>query len=167
MHASRLSPALADGPAPSTRPEPSASRGTGMAALGRFVGVSGLGWLLDLALFTVLNFGTNLSHFVANLFSAGVAVTFVFLVSARYIFFYEGRFLLLKLLAYIGFNLVAITAASAAIEIIANIMSGLIAPYVQASYAVSGLLAKIAVTPLTLAANFLFSRFLLTSRAGR
>jgi len=127
-----------------------------------FAGISGLGWLIDLSLFSLLSLATDLGPFAANLLSAGVAVTFVYFASARHVFRYRGGYLLAKLLAYIAFNVLAITAASAAIGLLASAISGPLGELAgKDGEALAGLLAKIAVTPLTLAANFAFSRVLL------
>ncbi|HEV7252628.1 MAG TPA: GtrA family protein [Mesorhizobium sp.] len=135
-------------------------------AAAKFVGVSGLGWLLDLSLFMTLSFLTDLGPLVTNLISAGVAVTFVFLISARYVFMYEGQYLASKLLAYVAFNIVAILAASAAIGLMAQALTSLSAPYLASPERLSGIAAKLLVTPVTLLANFLFSRLLLEKRGA-
>ncbi|EFH8408151.1 hypothetical protein HRZ17_004215, partial [Escherichia coli] len=56
----------------------------------RFAVVSGLGWLIDFSIFALLNL-LGLPIWLANIFGATAAVLFVFFVSVRRIFQYNGH----------------------------------------------------------------------------
>ncbi|MFW5751309.1 MAG: GtrA family protein [Planctomycetota bacterium] len=113
--------------------------------------VSGIGWLLDFAIFASLaEAGLRLA--VANFLGASVAVTFVYFASVRHVFRYAGGFLYLKFALYVAYQVLAITAASIAVEGIAR------------AWGMPGIWAKIIVTPLTFGANFLFMLLLVGRR---
>lgn len=115
-----------------------------------FALVSGVGLALDFCLFLLLvEFGVRAG--LANLISATAAVTFVYFASARRIFAYEGRFLLGLFLLYLGYQALAVSLASWAVD--ALVLA-----------AVHPALAKAAILPLTFSANYLFMSFITRSR---
>lgn len=114
---------------------------------------SGGGLALDIGMFLLLT-AAGIGPFVANLISATAGVTFVYFVSVRRIFRYEGTLLLPMFLAYLGYQALAVAAASAGVALLVRI--GL-APYV----------AKLAILPLTFSANYLFMRMLTRFGASR
>ena len=109
--------------------------------------VSGLGWLLDFGIFSVL-LRTGATPFLANLAGAAVAVTWVYAASIRRIFRYQGRFLVAKFLCYAGYQVVGVTLASWGVDGLAR------------HAAIPPIWAKVAITPLTFLANFLFMAWL-------
>lgn len=117
-----------------------------MSALTRawaFGGVSGIGWLLDTALFALLAQLGPVPAGPANVLSAGVAVCFVFLVTHERLFGGTREQRRRHLLAYVAAQVVLVLLASLAIGALVQVTGA--AP----------LLVKIAVTPFTLALNFL------------
>ncbi len=116
----------------------------------RFGLVSGIGWLVDFALFALLTrAGTPVA--LANFVGASTAVTYVFFASLRPIFRYGGRYAGRKLLLYWTYQALAVTAASWLIHAVSAL-------------GVAPLLSKVLVTPLTFVANFLFMRWLARER---
>ncbi len=119
----------------------------------RFVGLSGIGWLLDFAVFTVLGtFSGNAT--LNNFISSWVGVTFVFVFATRKVF-RAGKSripLKVKYLIYLGYQLVLISLVSGLL----GAVNGLIRDHAQAELILrySALLSKIAVTPVTVALNF-------------
>ncbi len=109
--------------------------------------VSGLGWLLDFGVFTLL-LHVGATPFLANAAGAALAVTWVYAASVRRIFRYRGRFLIAKFLLYAGWQVVGVTAASWGVDRLAH--TGALTP----------IWAKIAITPLTFVANYLFMAWL-------
>lgn len=122
----------------------------GWRRIGSFGVVSGIGWGLDFLVFTVL---TELGSPVAaaNLVSAGIAVSFVYLRSVRHVFrcagYRWGEFVI-----YAAYQVAAVAIASLAIAALAQAL------------AIAPLLAKVLVTPMTFAANYLFMAALLARR---
>ncbi len=117
-----------------------------------FAAASGLGWLLDMAVFTALVSWTGFSPFVANLVSGCVGMTFAFIVAHERIFRKNETALTRKIAFYIVYSLAAIIAASAAIGALQPLMLPFLNP------AAAAVAAKIIVTPFTLALNFLVAR---------
>jgi putative flippase GtrA len=128
-----------------------------------FTVISGVGWVIDFAVYNVLAWhGLDLVR--ANLISAGVAVSFVFLCGWRYIFRDARTALPVAIAAYVAWNMVAIGAASLAIAWVARALaaSGWLQDVqllwgMRQSVALAALppaAAKILVTPVTMYLNF-------------
>ncbi len=116
-----------------------------------FAGVSGVGWLIDFTIFTSLTL--NGAHpGLANFASSCAGVSFVYFMSVRRIFLYQGRFLWLKWIVYLAFQATLIGCVS------------LVITWASARFPLPPYVFKVAVTPFTLAINFLFMKAL-TSRA--
>ena len=128
-----------------------------LAMIGRilgFGGISAVGLGVDCILFTALA-AAGLPPAGANLISATVAVTLVFAVSLRRIFAYRGVAVWPRYFAYIVYHCVAVVAASLAIGLLVERLS--FAP----------LAAKLALLPLTFAANYLMLALLTRPLAVR
>ena len=117
----------------------------------RFSLVSGVGWLIDIGLFTVL-VALMFPPTIANLISAGVAVTYVYIVSTRHIFVHGHCFQWQKYILYLAYQVLAISLASLAIGGLHSWIGG------------HPLISKLLVTPLTLYVNFVFMAYLLQNR---
>ncbi len=78
----------------------------------RFIGLSGIGWLMDLCVYTVLGIWSE-DLFLSNIVSSWVGVTFVFLLSTRYVFKDRGRIpLKWKYVIYLSYQCVLILLMS-------------------------------------------------------
>jgi len=115
----------------------------------KFAVVSGGGLAIDTLVFVVLE--PRFGPFLANLISAGLAVTFVYFASVQRVFRYHGSFMLALFLAYLAYQALGVTASSAAVAW----LSTMLVPIV----------AKILIIPVTFVMNFLFMTWL-TQRAG-
>lgn len=115
-----------------------------------FGGVSAIGLAVDFGLTAAL-LSTGTMPMLANMVGAGVAVSLVYMLSVRRIFRYHGQFLLGLFLAYVAWQLVAVTAAS---WVIGALAAGGLAP----------LIAKLAILPATFGANYLMMHLLTTHR---
>lgn len=118
----------------------------------RFVGISGIGWVLDFFVYMVLKYISD-NLVLNNIVSSGIGVTFVFIFATRKIFRNESKIALpWKYLIYILYQCVLIFIISKVlnginIAIISYINIGLIVKY-------SAAIAKILVTPITMTLNF-------------
>ncbi len=117
-----------------------------------FALVSGLGLVLDYAIYTALC-ESGVRPGFANLASAGAGVTFVFAVSARRIFRTDHEFLLAPFALYIVYQVVAVSLASLAVDTATSALDGLY------------LAGKTLVLPFSFTANYLFMSWLLASRS--
>jgi putative flippase GtrA len=132
--------------------------------------VSGLGWTVDVCL-TALLVSIGLSPFSSSCIGAGTAVTFVYVVSRWMVFRGSGAGHPHEFILYITWQLCAIVAASilvASLVVLLNASSTRYAAFLANTYgwpaldglALATVASKILVTPLTLAANFVFMRWL-------
>ncbi|HEX8513074.1 MAG TPA: GtrA family protein [Allosphingosinicella sp.] len=135
---------------------------TGKVRLHGFALISGLGWLMDFGLFTILAHN-GLDLFIANILGATAAVAFVFVTARRLIFRNLKRPLAAAIAAYVLWNFVAILLASAAIDSLAalllssGILSGMVVSASSGWFTLAQIVppaAKILVTPLTMYSNY-------------
>ncbi len=123
-----------------------------------FIGISGLGWIIDFAIYTLLNQWIEATY--ANMISAAVGVSFVFWVSTRKTFRNNIKRLSLKwkYLIYMVYQICAILGASFLIGFVESSIVPAIGWEILIKY--SYIAAKIMVTPFTLALNFVVMKIL-------
>jgi putative flippase GtrA len=139
-----------------------------------FTLLSGIGWCIDFAIFNTL---VTLGHtyFASNLVSASVAVTFILIAARRWIFRHHAESLHVVVAKYVIWNVVAVTAASFLIQLIATglehiDLSGVLAGAGQVTgkipdkKAIVSNVAKLLVTPITMYANFLAVGYIIERR---
>lgn len=125
---------------------------------------------MDICLTTLL-VGVGLSPFFASCIGAATAVTFVYVASRRVIFRKEGTGQQHDFAIYVIWQVCAIAIASLLVAGLADLLtasSSRFAVYLSDAYdwptydglALATGASKILVTPLTLAANFVFMRWL-------
>jgi GtrA-like protein len=112
-----------------------------------FAALSALGLGIDVGVFSVLVY-CGLRPGYANLVSATLAVTFVYFSSANRVFQYHGRFLVSLFLLYAAYQVIAVLAASFAVDRLVVIGFWPIT-------------SKIMILPVTFTANYLFMSVLL------
>ena len=117
-----------------------------------FVGLNGIGWILDFCTYTVLGFLSE-NLVLNNFISSWVGVTFVFIFATRKIFMNNSRIpLKWKYLIYIAYQFVLIFLVS----ILLGKIDGLIMEYVTVEMILkfSFIISKIIITPITMVLNF-------------
>jgi len=129
----------------------------------RFMVTSGLGWFLAMTILWVLVKYVAISIFWANWAGDLVAVTYVYCVSVRKIFWHDGNYLKLKFVVWIVYTAFMINLASVFTNLTGSFM---VNAALLASRPVAALAAKVLITPFSLALNFFVARFLL-ERFGR
>lgn len=123
----------------------------------RFLLVSGLGWVLDFGIFTLLTQWGGLLVLWANYLSSLPAVTFVFFVSTRKTFVCrpDGLSLRVKYLLYVLYQAVLISLVSLVGEGLSHLLAhaswDLLAVHAK-------LAAKVLITPITMLCNFFVLR---------
>lgn len=119
----------------------------------KFIGLSGIGWILDFCIYTALGFFFG-NLVINNTISSWFAVTFVFIFATRRIFQNNSRIpLKWKYLIYVLYQLVLIFFISKTlnrinIAIVNNINVVIILRF-------STIISKILVTPITMVLNFI------------
>lgn len=117
-----------------------------------FVGLSGIGWILDFCTYTVLGLISD-NLIVNNIISSFVGVTFVFIFATRKIFQNNSKIALKwKYMIYLGYQIVLILFISKLLDhintlIVNNSNIDLLLRY-------SSIVSKIIVTPITMILNF-------------
>lgn len=126
----------------------------------KFFGVSGIGWLMDMSIFSILTF-FSLSEVIANIISSFVAITFVYSVSTKKLFQNKDKNLDLKkkYILYILYQIVIVSISSLTIGGIASLIEKNVSWDLLLKF--SKIAAKILVTPFTMILNFLFMKFLI------
>lgn len=128
-----------------------------------FIFVSGIGWLLDFSIFTCLTAFFNLPVLMANCISSVPAVLWVFIFSSRKIFINQKTKLTLiqKYFIYFGYQLVLIVVISFAAQFLhtALVNNNLLFLPILQEYSES--VAKILITPVTMALNFIVMKLLI------
>ena len=132
-----------------------------------FVALSGTGWLLDTAVSLLLSGPGGWPIVAANIVSGSCGTLFVFMASSRGVFSRNEGSMAQKIGALLLFNATVILASSVVLGLIA---SGLADGATRLGWPVAPglvrLAAKVLVTPVTLALNFIIIRFLLERFIG-
>ena len=132
-----------------------------------FVALSGTGWLLDTTVFLLLSGPGGWPVVAANMVSGSCGVLFVFIASSRGVFRRNEGSMAQKVGTLLLFNAAAILASSVVLGLIAAWLTQGVA---RLGWAVAPgiirLVAKMLVTPVTLALNFIVVRFLLERFVG-
>jgi putative flippase GtrA len=118
----------------------------------RFIGLSGIGWILDFSTYIVLSrICENLV--LDNFIRSWVGVTFVFIFATRKIFENNSRIdLKWKYLIYIVYQVLLIFLVSKLLGLIDSFIVSNISLAVVTRF--SAIIAKILVTPITMILNF-------------
>ncbi len=127
-----------------------------LAQMVSFVGISGLGWLLDLGVYTVLShFWRNLE--LSNMISSWLGVTFVFIFATRKVFQSAGKIpLWARYLIYLLYQAMLIYFISKALLTVnAFILNNVQIDVIKNA---SPVISKIVITPVTILLNFLFMK---------
>lgn len=124
-----------------------------------FVGIAGIGWLADTALFFLLVWLFHAAPFYANVAGGLLGASVTFLVSRERLFVARRGSTPVRLGIYLAYTLGLLFLASAAVQGVALLALRTL-PVLPAPYGALG--AKCIVTPFTLAANFIAARLLNT-----
>ena len=124
----------------------------------KFFGLSGLGWIIDMCIFSLLTY-FGVYTILANIISSFVAVTFVYLTSTKNIFVnMNNKFnIKKKYVVYVLYQVIIVLISSTIINLIAKDLTG---SNIELFVNYSKILAKIIVTPFTMVTNFMFMKFL-------
>ena len=124
----------------------------------KFVGISGIGWLIDFGVFTILGL-LGIPSWICNIISSLCGVTFVFFVSTRKTFEVSLKRLTLrqKYVIYVLFEIIIILVASRFVGMLDGIFAGMDFELLRK---LSAIAAKVCVTPFTMLIIFIFMKIL-------
>lgn len=128
----------------------------------RFLLTSGIGWLIDFGIYSIITsfFGINILY--ANIISSIPAVTFVFIISTRKTFTNEDSNLSLRMkyIIYIIYQLILLLFISNLGQYLFYILNrNLLITMIVGKY--MKIFVKIIITPITMTINFLVMKFLI------
>ena len=86
-----------------------------------FIGISGLGWIIDIIIYTLLTSILKINVNIANAFSSFIGVSFVFIISTRKLFINNSRInIKIKYIIYIVYQIILISSASYIMLVLKN-----------------------------------------------
>lgn len=124
-----------------------------------FIGIAGIGWLVDTTVFLSFVHGLHGSPFAANFLGGVFGASFTFLLARERIFVEKRGRTWVRLAGYLGYTLGLLLVASAGVHWLA-VSINYFYPPMPAPWA--ALAAKIIVTPFTLALNYCVAKLLNT-----
>ncbi|PPK83543.1 hypothetical protein BXY41_101607 [Lacrimispora xylanisolvens] len=118
----------------------------------RFIGLSGVGWLLDFGIYTLIGL-VSANLVLNNSISSWVGVTFVFIFATRKVFDNDSNIpLKWKYVLYLLYQCLLIYFISKLLNVInAVILANIMIDIIKKS---SAIIAKILITPITMTLNF-------------
>ena len=125
----------------------------------KFIGLSGIGWLMDFCVYTILGF---ISHNVSlnNTISSWVGVTFVFIFATRKVFKNNSKIpLKWKYIIYLLYQCILIFFVSKLLNTINDAI--IINICIVSVQKFSSIISKILVTPVTMAFNFFVMKYVI------
>ena len=127
----------------------------------RFLGISGIGWILDFTTFIVLGLILN-NLFIVSTVSALVGASFVFFLSPRFIFNDKNTLTLrLKYVLYISYQIILILFISFLIVEVEYFLKNYVVEYLPLINGFSYILSKMLITPIAMTCNFLIIKLII------
>ena len=115
----------------------------------KFIGISGIGWILDFITYTILAIITK-NIFISNVIGAFAGITFVFYFSTKHIFENTNSISIKKkYFLYIIYQILLLYFISKLLVNIENLLS----IYVVKQFSI--ILSKLIITPITMLLNFI------------
>lgn len=125
----------------------------------RFLGISGIGWILDFITYTCLGFFSK-NLVLNNTISSWIGVTFVFIFSTRKVFENQSKISLKwKYLIYLLYQCILIFLVSKLL----NGVNSFIIQHIAIAFIIrfSPIISKIAVTPFTMVLNYFVMKIII------
>lgn len=125
----------------------------------KFIGFSGIGWLIDTTIYMILTSIFKLNIDISNIFSSFVGVTFVFIMSTRKIFVSNSKInIKIKYLIYVIYQVILILTISKVMLLLKDIITPLNIDLINKYINIT---VKIIITPFTMVINFIVMKLLL------
>lgn len=119
----------------------------------QFIGLSGIGWILDFSVYTIVGVWSK-NLFFNNILSSWIGVTFVFIFSTRTIFQNKSKISLKwKYFIYLLYQCILIYMISKLLIEVNNFILVNINFWIIRNF--SNIISKVLVTPITMVLNFI------------
>lgn len=124
----------------------------------KFIGVSGIGWIIDMVLYVLLRI-VSINLIINNFISSCAGVSFVFFFSTRFIFKVNTKLVLyLKYIIYLIYQIILIYIVSELLSYINNYVENILS--ILNLTTLSFIVSKMFVTPITMVLNFIMMKVL-------
>lgn len=118
----------------------------------KFIGISGIGWIIDFCIYTTLGFFSK-NLLLNNMISSCAGVTFVFIFATRKVFQNNSKIpLKWKYVIYLLYQFLLIFSVSVLLKYINGAIHEYITVDIILKY--SSIISKIIITPVTMVLNF-------------
>lgn len=125
----------------------------------KFIGFSGIGWLIDTTIYMILTSIFKLNIDISNIFSSLVGVTFVFIMSTRKIFVSKSKInIKIKYLIYVIYQVILIVTVSKLMLLLKSVITPL---NIELINKYINIIVKIIITPFTMVINFIVMKLLI------
>lgn len=125
----------------------------------KFIGFSGIGWLIDTTFYMILTSIFKLNIDISNIFSSLVGVTFVFIMSTRKIFVSKSKInIKIKYLIYVIYQVILIITVSKLMLLLKSVITPL---NIELINKYINIIVKIIITPFTMVINFIVMKLLI------
>lgn len=125
----------------------------------KFIGFSGIGWLIDTTIYMILTSIFKLNIDISNIFSSLVGVTFVFIMSTRKIFVSKSKInIKTKYLIYVIYQVILIVTVSKLMLLLKSVITPL---NIELINKYINIIVKIIITPFTMVINFIVMKLLI------
>lgn len=125
----------------------------------KFVGISGIGWIIDFIIYNILSLIVNLNISTSNLISSCIGVSFVFIISTRKLFINKSKInLKFKYIIYLFYQLLLIFISSKLIVFLKVIILEF---NILNNNDLINILVKLLITPFTLIINYFVMKILI------
>lgn len=125
----------------------------------KFIGFSGIGWLIDTTIYMILTSIFKLNIDISNIFSSLVGVTFVFIMSTRKIFVSKSKInIKTKYLIYVIYQVILIITVSKLMLLLKSVITPL---NIELINKYINIIVKIIITPFTMVINFIVMKLLI------
>lgn len=125
----------------------------------KFIGFSGIGWLIDTTIYMILTSIFKLNIDISNIFSSLVGVTFVFIMSTRKIFVSKSKInIKIKYLIYVIYQVILIITVSKLMLLLKSVITPL---NIELINKYINIIVKIIITPFTMLINFIVMKLLI------
>ena len=117
-----------------------------------FFNISGIGWLIDVIIYSILVIVLNINIDLANIISSLIGVSFVFLISTKKLFLNSSKInLKIKYILYILYQILLIYLVSKTLLVIKDSLGFININFIKRNIE---LVSKIIITPFTMLINF-------------
>lgn len=125
----------------------------------KFFGISGIGWIIDVIIYSVFSNVFRINVGISNVVSSFVAITFVFIVSTSKIFKDTKKISLkTKYIIYVIYQILLVSLSSFVISLLKSLVIDIDVNFFVQNV---NIICKIIVTPFTMVLNYFVMKYII------